>query len=77
MKKNIIEDSLICLANAKLNDTSYEVARDIVLDYIIELKERINKAIEYIDKQVDELEVDSNYLRYQIQQIKNIIKGEE
>ena len=53
MKKDIIEDSLICLANAKLNDTSYEVARDIALDYIIELKEEnerlniaINKAIE-------------------------------
>lgn len=39
MGKDIIKDSLICLANAKLNDTTYEIARDIVLDYINELQE--------------------------------------
>jgi chromosome segregation ATPase len=41
MNNNIIKDSIECLANAKLNDTTYEVARDIVLDYITNLQERI------------------------------------
>ena len=73
MKKDIIEDSLICLANAKLNDTSYEVARDIALDYIIDLQERINKALDelyYLESNCDITELGSIKL-------KQILKGDE
>ena len=71
MKKDIIEDSLICLANAKLNDTSYEVARDIALDYIIDLKERINKARKMIFDNYGVLD------KYEIELLDDILKGDE
>lgn len=82
MKKDIIQDSLICLANAKLNDTSYEVARDIALDYIIDLQERINKAIEYIEN-VKTLNEEDRYTTMKWEygilfpKLLNILKGEE
>ena len=72
MKKDIIEDSLICLANAKLNDTSYEVARDIALDYIIDLQERIDKAMEYLKYGVEPEETED----YIYENLIKILKGE-
>lgn len=42
-EKDILQKSIECLTNAKLNNTTYEVARDIVLDYITNLQQKIEK----------------------------------
>lgn len=44
MSEDIVEKSIQCLANAKLNDTTYEVARDIVLQEL-QQKENIIKEV--------------------------------
>ena len=43
-EKDIIQRSIECLSNAKLNDTTYEISRDIVLDYITNLQ-KANKTL--------------------------------
>lgn len=56
-EKDIIQKSIECLSNAKLNDTTYEVARDIVLDYITNLQEeneRLNNIINELEKTLEE-----------------------
>ena len=55
-EKDIIQNSLECLSNAKFNNTTYEVARDIVLDYITNLQEEnkiLKENAEHNDKVVD------------------------
>jgi len=46
MSDDIVEKSIECLANAKLNDTTYEVARDIVLDEI----EKLNRQYKMLEE---------------------------
>ena len=43
MNKDIIKDSIKCLSNAKLNDTTYEIAKDIVIEQLNKQKEVLNK----------------------------------
>lgn len=50
MNKDIVKNAIICLKNMKIEDTTYQVARDIVLAEYEELKDRNNRAIEYIEK---------------------------
>jgi hypothetical protein len=49
MKKNIIKDSIKCLENATLEDTTYKIAINITLDYLKELKEENEKLEEDLD----------------------------
>ena len=48
MNKDIVKDSIKCLSNAKLNDTTYEIARDIVIEQLNKYKEVLDKIKEYI-----------------------------
>lgn len=43
MSEEIIQKSIKCLANSKLNETTYEVARDIVLEYLINLQQKVEQ----------------------------------
>lgn len=44
MEEDIIKKSIKCLANAKLNETTYEVARNVTLEYLEQL-EKENKEL--------------------------------
>ena len=52
MKKDIVNNAIICLSNMKIEDMTYQVARDIVLD---ELEEK-GKEIERLNNIINELE---------------------
>lgn len=63
MSKDIVKDSIKCLANMEIRETTYQVARDVVLDEI----ERLNAEIElYKDNQI--------LLNIQLNKCLNIIK---
>ncbi len=51
MNKDVVKNALICLTNMKIENTTYEIARDIVLD---EYKEK-DKEIERLQNIIKEL----------------------
>ena len=53
MKKDIVKNAVICLSHLKIEDTTYEIARDIVIEEYEEQKEeieRLNNIIKNLDK---------------------------
>lgn len=71
MNKNIIKDSISCLENVTLEDTTYKIAINITLDYLKELEEK-NKKLK------DELELkDFNYTTFRHLEESNDILKEE
>lgn len=58
-------------------DIALNVIDDLLI-YIKQLETNREEAIEYINTQVDDLETDSNYLIYQIKEIKEMLeRGKE
>lgn len=51
MNKDVVRNAVICLANMKIEDTTYEIARDIVLE---EYEEK-DKEIERLNNIIDEI----------------------
>lgn len=65
MSNDLIEKSKQVLANIEFNDTTYEVARDVVLDEI----ERLNNQI----KEYGDLDNHNKYLYEENKRLNNII----
>ena len=80
---SLVIASVLCVANAKMQDTTYEVARDIVLNTLEEYKNKIdnlNKGIDDLIKNAKQLEYEQFGCEYvidyvDIQDIKKL-KGE-
>lgn len=49
MKEEIVKNAILCLSHMKIEDITYQVARDIVIDELIERNKRIDKALEFLD----------------------------
>ena len=66
MNKNIIKDSISCLENVTLEDTTYKIAINITLDYLKELEEEHKELVETnynLATKKTELEKELNELR--------------
>ena len=79
MKKDIVKNAVICLSHLKIEDTTYEIARDIVIEEYEEQKEEIERLNNIINKLAKpiydykiESKLDSDYEL--ICQLKNILQ---
>ena len=55
MSEDLIEKSKQVLANIDFNDTTYEVARDVVLDEIERLNNIINELEKWLNKNIGDI----------------------
>lgn len=56
MSEDIVKDSIKCLANMEVKETTYQVARDIVLEEIHRLNSIIKEVREYIEENMSYIE---------------------
>lgn len=82
MSKDIVQSSIECLANMPIEDTSYQVARSVVLDEIDRLNKELEETKEILNIRACQLEdirkqktdySEINVLEMKIERLNNII----
>ena len=53
MSEDIVKESIKCLANMEIKETTYQVARSVVLEEIERLKSIIKEVREHIEKTIE------------------------
>lgn len=73
--EDLIEDSISCLSNMPIEDTTYSIARDIVINELINAREIISKATKYNEHLIKDAKYHLN--KGHLRKMKKILGGED
>lgn len=77
MSEDIVKESIKCLANMEIKETTYQVARSVVLDEIERLHSIIKEVREYCDKEIGNIIAYFDYVDTKdLENIKKILDKE-